>query len=820
MYKEQLRLVFRKLSRSRLYTCINIAGLAIALTAALLIYGHIMKETRTDRFHPQKENIYRITTSGVFSDKWGCSTCAPISVYAAQEIAAIKDYTRLSGQSQYFVQTNTSTGFINPGKTLLADASFFNMFNFPLICGDIPKRDKEKWCILSATTAQKLFGNQNPTGLSLQAKKNQFIGTKAEEYQIIGVMADIPAWSSIQTDIVFNYGAVEDPYWNNWGIETYLLLQPHADIQTIEKALPQLYIKNNEHDKDSKLKIQLQSLTDIYFYSGDLESTLLTSYAPQGSLQLTIILCAISLVILLLSTCNYLMIKIAQMSSDFSTMAIQKCYGANNRTLQLQIALEVGTQFFIATLIAGVAAYTLHPWFIGIMSPRQLYPFSLSVSDIAIFIGLILLLTTVISGYLCHYIARHIKQASLKTNIIKFTGKYDPKKVLATVQMSIFCALLFCSVIVIRQMDYIRNKDLGINTKNLLTTFIGQPQDYEVFKAEAKQNPAIESVSIGSALPASWGLTQECLFPEHPDVKITIQMLMGDADYIPTYEIGIVEGENIHKETYLIQQQLDNEYYLRYKEAKGKNLPFTEEEPVHEVEALVNQKFVKEAGLTHPVGTIISAHSRKFRIVGVTKDFHYQSLYTSISPLLISYNGGYNDRSVNVRYREGQLSEAVRHLDNVTKSYPYRTEEFMYQEYNNSGLYYKDLAFIKMINIFTGLALLIGGMGIFAFSVFLAQNKKKEVALRKVNGASEWEVMSLLNRTFILRAVMACFIGIPIAYFAMQKWMENYAYKTTISWWLYLVTITICIIFVIAVISWQTWNAATRNPIESLKSKG
>ena len=819
MYKEQLHLVLRKLSRSRLYTYINIAGLAIALTAALLIYGHIMKEARTDRFHPQKENIYRITTNGVFNDNWGCSTCAPMGVYATQEIAAIKDYTRLCGQYQYTIQLNTSTGFINPGKTLLADASFFSMFNFPLIYGDIPKHSKEKWCILSAATAQKLFGNQNPTGLSIQAKKTLFNGAKADEYQIIGVMADIPAWSSIQADVVFNYGAVEDPYWNNWGIETYLLLQPNADIQAIEKAIPQLFIEHNEYGKDSKLKTQLQPLTEIYFHSGHLDSTLLGSWAPQGSLQLTIILCVVSLVILLLSTCNYLMIKIAQMSNDFSTMAIQKCYGANNRTLQSQITLEVGTQFLIATLVAGMAAYALHPWFIEIISPRQLYPFSFSLPETAIFIGLILLLITVISGYLCHRIARHLKQSSLKTNIIKSTGKYDPKKVLATVQMSIFCALLFCSVIVIRQMDYIRNKDLGINTSNLLTTGIGEPKDYEVFKAEATQNPAVESVSIGSALPASWDLTMECLFPEHPDVKITAHMLMGDADYVPTYKIGIAEGENIHKETYLMQLQLDKEYYLRYKEAKEKNLPFTEEEPVHEIEALVNQKFVKETGLTNPVGTIISARDRKFRIVGVTKDFHYQSLYTSISPVLIAYNGGYNDRYVNVRYREGQLSEAVQHLDNITKSNPYRTEAFMYQEYNTSGLYYKDLAFIKMINIFTGLALLIGGMGIFAFSVFLAENKKKEVALRKVNGATEWEVMSLLNRTFIRRAAVACFIGIPVAYFSMQKWLENYAYKTTVSWWLYLATVMICISFVIMVISWQTWKAASRNPVESLKSK-
>lgn len=507
------------------------------------------------------------------------------------------------------------------------------------------------------------------------------------------------------------------------------------------------------------------------------------------------------------------------MSEEFSTMAIQKCYGANNRNLQFLLLLETGIQVFVALILACMVTHTLHPWFVRIISPRQLYSLSLTLGDIFIFASLIILLIAGMSGYLCYHAARRLNQNNLKENIVKPVNRFDLKKILATAQMSIFCTLLFCSAIVTKQMDYIHNKDLGLNTRNLMTTFVGFPDNYEAFKEEAIKFPGILSIGIGNRLPCEETMATACLFPEHPDKELTTNVIQGDADYTTTYQIEIAEGENIHKEVYLNQEKLDYEYYQRFTDAKTKGLPFTEEEPTYEVEALVNQKFIKDAGITNPIGTIINANKRRFRIVGVTKDFHYQSLYTSIAPLLISYNGGFNDKAVNIRYKEGQAAEAIQHIDNVSKTFPYRSEKITYGEYSYSNFYYKDIAFIKMIHIFTGLAIFIGGMGIFAFSVFLAENKKKEVALRKVNGATEWEVVSLLNRTFVRRVLLACLIGMPIAYFAMQKWMESYAYKTTVNGWLFLFVAAICTGVVIAVVSWQTWTAATRNPIESLKNK-
>lgn len=595
-------------------------------------------------------------------------------------------------------------------------------------------------------------------------------------------------------------------------------MQPQADVRKVEKTIPELYVQNYKYGASQKLQVKLQPLNDLYFHSEHIASNEWWGYIPQGSPQLTLILCIVTFIILLLVTCNFLMIKIARLSKEFAGLAVQKCYGASNRTLQMQFLLETGVQVIIALVIAIIATYILHPRFIEIISPKQLYPLHLSIADIAFFAILVLLLIVGIGGSLCFYITRYLNRNSVKEVIQKKAGYFDLKKILAVTQMCIFCTLLFCSAILIRQMDFIRTKDLGMNSHNVIA-FTVWANNFETLKAEFGNDPSIELVSIGSSIPENESWTTEYAFPEQPDEKFKSSILMGDADFIRIHQIELTEGENIHEETYLRQQKEVNEYYHRQNEAQKAGIPFEEKEPSYEVEALVNQQFVKEHRLTHPVGTLIKVNDLNYRIIGVTGNFHYLPLYNNIEPLIICYNGGFNDQRIKVRYREGCREQALSHLKKVHETLPVRENEFGFEEYQYSDFYDKDITFIKMINIFTILSVFIGGMGIFAFSVFLAENKKKEIALRKINGATEWQVMSLLNRSFIYRTVISCAIGIPIAYFLMQKWLEGYAYKTPLSGWIFIAVVMACVALVAFIISWQTWNAATQNPAESIKSE-
>lgn len=189
------------MSRSRLYSFINIAGLAIALTAALLIYSHVVKEFKTNRFHENREHIFRVTTSGIFSDQWSYSSCAPMGPYALSEIPEVQNYTRIA-RTKYLIQTDDSTDFIEPERTIQADARFFDIFTFPLVAGGIPKPDASHWCVITESQAEKLFGNTKPIGETIRVKHDTQITAKPHEYQVVAVMKDIPAWSTIQADIV------------------------------------------------------------------------------------------------------------------------------------------------------------------------------------------------------------------------------------------------------------------------------------------------------------------------------------------------------------------------------------------------------------------------------------------------------------------------------------------------------------------------------------------------------------------------------------------------------------------------------------------
>lgn len=384
----------------------------------------------------------------------------------------------------------------------------------------------------------------------------------------------------------------------------------------------------------------------------------------------------------------------AQLSKNLPDYAIQKCYGARQKDFIYQLQIELGLHIGIASVLTIGLVYLLHPYFIGIISPLHPYNLHLTITEITTFIVLLTCMCLSIIFSLHFFIEKRINKSGIKNSIQTTSGKWDIKKVLTVVQMCIFCSLLCCSTLLLKQMNYIQTKDLGLNHNNVIG-FAPTGSD-EAFLSEMDRNPDIISCSNGSFLPGS-DMNVDFTLPEEPDKIHNADLLVGDAGYLDTYQIKLLEGRNISKEKYLTWDR-DNPNTL--------------------FEAVVNRKFVEQARLKNPLGTVFEAEDRKFQIVGVTEDFHIHPLHQSIKPIIICYNANINDETRIIRYRDNKHAEVIGFLKEYNKNHPNPFfPSFEYSQYNFSDVYNKDIAFVKMINTFTILAMFISGMGIFAFSL-------------------------------------------------------------------------------------------------------
>lgn len=803
MYREYLKLIVRNIKNDRLYAFINIAGLAMALTAALLIYSHVVKEWKTDRFHENKEHIYRVTMH-MTDGEWESLVCTPWIPATQAENPDIKHYARLTPALTFIARSQEETGTSSYVQGMYADRSFFDVFTFPFVTGHAKNMEAPGWVVVSASVAKRYWGEKNPVGELLFLKNSCDESDKGYHYHVAAVMEDMPAASTLQAEVVTDLSVVAKEYehWGYHSVYAYFELNEGADVAAIEKRMPHIVEENYSWMRASEFSVKLQPLTDIYFGSGHLLEDM-----PHGSKRLNGILCGITLLILLLASCNYVMIKIAGLRRHTARLAVQRCFGAGNRHLWGQLFGETMFYVVFATGITVGVTVFLHPYFVRIISPKFLYTLHFTACELLVFGGLLLCFILLITGVLSFYILHRLERNGIKASAENPNRRWDIRQVLSVAQICIFSTLLCCSVVLVRQMNFIKNRQLGFDNKNVVRVFwMDWNTNVDQLRSEWMQHPDILSVSNGGKLPLVGERTTVYEEEQHPERTVSSYVVQADEEYINTYRISLCEGRSISKESY--PHTSDWRSFCRI-------LPGTCPE------IIVNKKFVESLGLKDPLGTVIREQRKgglRYRIVGVVEDFHFLPLYEAIQPVFIVYHLPQITASMMVRYQEGKRDEVLKYLKGKYEEH-FSNSEFSYWEYSYSQLYDKDIVLVKLINVFTCIAVFISGMGIFAFSMFMAESRRKEVALRKVNGATEWQIVGLLNRNFIVRVFIACMIGFPVACYVLGKWLENFAYKTELGGGVYLAVFTVSLILVILITTWQVWRAASVNPVEVLKNE-
>ncbi len=761
----------RHLSKNKLYTVVTVLGFAISLTFILLLSVYIGNETSVDDFHVNKERIYRLENESVdFSP--------PIAVDLKNSIPEIEDFTRiLEGDGRIHVTGGKKLKI----RYLGVDASFFNIFSFPLLKGKSEEvLQTANSIVLSKSMAIKMFGTDDVVG------KSVFMNTE-HKFLVTGIMEDFPE----NTHFVFQDALVNlKAFKELWGFENimdeygfaslsiYFLAKTNTDLPSKASEILKKFKKDYWLYTEGWANIvEFTPLKDLYFSEKAGNGT------KSNSKILIAILSVIVLLILLLAVGNYINLTIAQATFRGKEVAIKKLLGGSKKQLFLQFIRESIWLCMVAVLLALVLAKLIEPIFDLLLNTQLNLIEKITFSTILVLIGVFGSIG-ILSGIL-----PALKIAAFKPiEVVKGTFRTKVKsvygKAFITFQYTVAIALLACSWIILKQTDYLRNKDLGFQKDNIVhLEYLGEMNQKDVIKNALLEIPGVQDVSLTWQSPLSGGSNQTF---DYNGKSVSFQEFAVDSSFFDVFNIKM------------------NPTRVAYSE-NGRYL---------------NQTAVKELGLEKQIVSF-NMGDEEIPILGVVNDFNFKQLRDKIGPLMLRQQIGdaYAD-NVFLKIDGRNLFGTV---DKIKATYKELVDDAEFDptfiDETINKWYMKVERTGKVIGYFTLLSFIISAMGILAMSTFYMQQRRKEISIRKVNGATIGQILSLLNKDFVKWVGLAFIIAVPISWYAMNKWLEGFAYKTTISWWIFALAGTTALLIALLTVSWQSFRAAVANPVDALRDE-
>jgi putative ABC transport system permease protein len=783
MIKNYLKIALRNIRRHKGYSFINIAGLAIGMACCILILLWVQDELSYDRFHGNASDIYRVIQDINFTDHsttWTI-TQGPLGPSLEKDFPEIIRAARITWRG--FRLTYSEKSFDE--RVGMADGSIFEMFTFPLIKGDPATALSEpRSIVLTEETAEKYFGTEDPLGKTIKAD-NRY------DFLVTGVMKNIPRNSHLQFDflIPFIFGR-ELKYtvdnWRNSQFRTYVQLQKGIPYQEVVQKISGYLYKKPTLEKDARLN--LQPLTRIHLYSN------YEFDQAHGDITFVTIFSVIASFILLIACINFMNLATARSGNRAKEIGMRKVVGAYKKNIIQQFFGESILLAFIALLFALILVWLLLPVFNN-LSAKEL---SLDVSGNPwILLGLIsiALFTGIISGtypalFLSAFrpvkVLKGASQSSSKGSVFR--------KILVVFQFSLTILLIICTTVVYTQLNYMRNRKLGYDKEYMIYTGMrgNMRSKFEAVKNELLQNPNILAVTATSNVPTYGYSFSNSLWRwdgQNPDEETLMRAVFVDYDYFKTFRMEIVEGRSYSKE-----------FSTDASDA-----------------IMVNEAAVKAMGMESPVGKRLSIGDNNFKIIGVVKNYHFRSVRQEIDPLILIYN----PRPSGVlfaRLKSENISQTIGDIENTWKKfapgYPFRYR-FLDEAIDN--LYRAEQRVGTIFKYFSFLAVFISCLGLFGLASFMAERRTKEIGIRKVLGASVSGMVVLLSKEFTKWVLVSNLIAWPVAYYAMSRWLESYAYKTNIQLWTFIIASVLALIIAVFTVSYQAIKASLANPVESLR---
>ena len=794
MIRNYFKIAWRNLWRHRGFSILNISGLAISMTAGFLVLLYIGFELSYDGFHSKADRLYRVVTDiKTPTDKYDNAVVDwNILSEIQSEFPEIEAYTRVLNRD-LDVQVNNEN--YNESEMIAADPAFFNLFDFKLSKGNpATALSAPLSIVLSESTSQKYFGTENPLGKTLKIMDGKYSA------KITGVMKDIPENSLIKGDIILSistYTKIIDPTlkdsWAEFSNFGYVLLNKQADPKVLERKI-KTYNEKAHGDQMEETQLNLvyhfEPLEDVYLYS--------TRGGATAHINNVYVFSIIALFILLIAAINFINLTTARSVERAKEVGIRKVVGAQKGQLAFQFLSESVIICLLAFILSVGMTMLALPYFndmAGKIVASDIFAqpsYLLSLFGIAVGIALI-------AGF---YPA--LVLSSFKTvHVIK--GKFSSsskgiwlRKVLVITQFTISLVLIIGTIIIYNQTRFMRNQDLGFSKEQLIILETGSGTGQEHLKSVLAKNPHILSMSTGTGVPGGGGNMEAVLSTienkKGQDQSLTLKRYHVDAHYIPQLDLKLVAGRN-----------------------------FSEQFASDSTQAMIlNEKATKLLGFTNTknaIGKKFNEGSRKGQIIGVVKDFHFTSLQKEIRPLSIVM-GTTDNQLLNLKVSRTNLHKTLSGIKTYWRQYlPNKPFDYYFLDEFFDRQYRAEERFGKLFLNFALLAIFISCLGLLGLASFSTLQRRREIGVRKILGASVLSIVNLLSADFLKLVLISIIIASPIAWFFMHNWLQDFAYRTNIEWWVFALGGVTALIIALLTISFQAIKAAIANPVKSLRTE-
>jgi len=811
MIQNYLRIAFRNITKHKFISVINISGLTMGLACCLLILTYILNEQSYDKFNKNANEIYRVTrdfyTPAGVENLHISGIAPPFGPLLQNAFPEIKKVTRLLSNGTTTLRYREK--FFNEKNAYYADGNFFEFFNVPSIEGDMQKGLSEPYSVMmSEITAHKYFGNEDPINKTILLDNNK------HEFKVTGVFQSFPANSHIHPELLMSFNTLNDTtifgekrLQSDYGFNafyTYLLLPKGNDPSRIEAQFPDFLDKyvhfqgmpgNTKTSQTTKL--ELQKLTDIH-----LRSHLDDEIEPGGDIKRVYIFSAIALFILLIACINYMNLSTARSALRAKEIGIRKVVGAQRKEIIFQFLSESVLVTCFSLVLAIVLALMLLP-VVDSFSGQHLSINGLTHWQTVVPIVCLPFIIGLISGvYPAIFMSSFIPVKVLKGLLKAGPKDISFRKVLVVLQFSISIILIVATTVIFQQLRYLQDTNLGFNKDRILTLDYPTPliKQYESFKSDLLRNSNVKDMAVSLAVPSSRltgaqgasVLEGGSMFP----IKVELKFITADYGFIPVYGIHMAAGRNFSR-------------------------AFTTDTN----NFILNETAVQALGWKNPqnaIGKDMTYGGMKGKVVGVVNDFHFESLHQKIIPLLMLMPSPRNDfyKKLSIKISGNNINEAVGTVENTWHKYlPETPFDFSFLDDKFAQLYKSEQAQGNLFTLFAFVAIFIACLGLFGLSAFTISQRIKEIGVRKVLGASVPQIVVELSKDFLKLVLIAGVIAVPISWYTMNGWLNDFAFRIAISWWIFILAGVAALIIAFATISFQSVKAALANPVKSLKSE-
>jgi putative ABC transport system permease protein len=799
MFRNYLKLALRNLNRNRTYSFLNIFGLATGIAACIVILLFVFYEKSFDNMHHR--NIYRLNEvekfSGTATAQKSAVTMFPMGPTLKDEFPEVLNYSRVQLNNEYEMTYGEKRVFFP--QTYFVDTSFLRMFDFPLLQGDRPTAlQKPNSIVLTESAARELFGTADPIG-----KTVSHFGEDTLLFTVTGILKDVPGNSQFQFAALQSFNTVYKPNWmNRWGVNwlnTYVELAPNTDMAALEKKFPAYLKKHGVGGQQIHYELFLLPLRDVHANAVDIGEDDINF--QKFDKRYTNIFMAVGLLVLLIACINFMNLSTAQSAERGKEVGIRKSIGALRSQLGFQFLGETVLLSLIA-LVIGLGLVSLVLPYIDRLSGRNLSSIFFMHPGllVAVFIGTILL--GLLSGlYPAIYLSSFQPAKVLKGGGESGKSKSTFRNILVVGQFASAIFLTIATILVFRQLNYMQKQDPGFDRDQVVTIHLNgiTSRKYDLLKQELLANPLVAGVTgawyqLGSEL-TTLGIG---FWPANGPMRVvTPTGMFVDSDYLSVYKIQLAAGRNFSPE----------------KSANGR-------------EFIINETLGRELLKDQPRAPLSSLIGRHFggdttgSIVGVAKDFNFNSLHYKIEPLFLFYETitGFSRLSVKINGR--QASQSIAFIQSTWKNiFPEYPFEYQFLDDHFKEVYRTDAQISQMVAIMAGLAILISCLSLFGLASFSAEKRTKEVGIRKILGASVKDVVFLLSKHFIGLVLIANLIAWPLAWLALHRWLQDYAYRVAISWWVFVLAGMAALLIALATVSLHAIKAALSNPVKTLRSE-